>query len=71
MNTAPYIFREMKVIICKLQGVTARKIVCRMWFVMFTEGRSAKLLQELWNISTLDIPVVKKNSVTSNGRGGF
>jgi len=32
----------MKVIIYKLQGVTARKIVCRMGFFTFTVGRSAK-----------------------------
>jgi len=42
MNTAQYIVREMKVLIIKLQGGTARKLECWMWYFMFTEGRNAK-----------------------------
>ena len=42
MNTAPYIVREMKVLIIKLQGGTARKLECWMWYFVFTESRNAK-----------------------------
>jgi len=43
MNTVQYIFCGMKVLIYNLQGRTASKLVCRMWFFMFPEGRTAKL----------------------------
>ena len=42
MNTAPYTLRGTKVLIYKLQGRTARNPVCRTWFFMLTEGRTAK-----------------------------
>jgi len=64
MNTAPHIVREMKVLIIKLQGGTARKLECRMWYFMFTESRKSKFRTGILHFNTIDI-------FTSNGRGGF
>ena len=51
MNTAPYSFRGMIVLIYELQGGTAGKLVCRVWYFMFTEGSTGKfpLVQEIMN----------------------
>ena len=49
MNTATYIVCGMEVVMCKLEGETARTLECRMWVFMFTEGETAKFphLQEI------------------------
>jgi len=64
MNTAQYIVREMKVLIIKLQGGTARKLECRMWYFMFTGSRKSKFRTGILDFNAIDI-------FTSNGRGGF
>jgi len=42
MNIATYFFREMKVLIYKLEGGAYCKLECMMWFFMFTEVETAK-----------------------------
>jgi len=47
MNTAQYIFCGMKVLIYKLQGRTASKLVRRMWFLRSRKVESLNFLQEI------------------------
>jgi hypothetical protein len=47
MNTVQYIFCGMKVLIYKLQGRTASKLVRRMWFLRLRKVEPLNFLQEI------------------------
>jgi len=42
MNIATHIVCGMEVVMCKLEGGTARKLVCMVWSFVFRESRNSK-----------------------------